>query len=528
MLVGFVGYILLRNTITKNHEKDVEILVLDISNKTDKLLSVLLHQYSIQEEILIKKHQAVASYLNSNSYDSDLETIKKLINEGHKNSPYDIYITDEKFVIRNTTYKPDLGFDLSFAKIVFDEHYDKKIIGCSTPLLEKSSKMFRSYSDSYYSKDGNPKAGILQVSYTYMDNSMDIFFDLKKRLAFYENVRDAKAYIFVNDGHTSDLPLKEFQAYKPDMDTLQYLLKDAEELREKLKKSDLINQTFERDGTEYRAIYVSSNSAIDNEIKIIYSILLDESNYVNDIKKLNIWMIIITVLGIVAVLIIDKLRKKETKLSEQDKFVQSSMHEIKTPLSVITLNNELRELEFGKDEYSSEIDSAIKLLKTSYDDMSFTITKDKLDYPSEILNLGEVISNRVEYFKTIARSNSKSITLTINSRCKVKISQVELTRLIDNNLSNAIKYSDINTTIDIILKNDTLSFHNIGKPIKDTKHIFDKYFRENSVVGGHGLGLSIVKEIAKKYFIEVTLDTDKKNGTTFTYKFKCHSDDISQ
>ena len=410
--------------------------------------------------------------------------------------------------------------------MVFDEHYDKKIIGCSTPLLEKTSKNFLSYSDSYYAKDGNPKAGVLQVSYNYLD-SVKLFLHLKNQISFYNNIADVKAYIFVNDGYTSDLPLKDFVAYKPDLNKVRFLLKDAAELRNKLKNSDLITQMFVKDEIEYKAIFVSSKSAIFDDIRIIYSILLDESDYLNDIKNFNIWMLVIIILGSIAIFIINNIRKKETLLSEQDKFVQSSMHEIKTPLSIITLNNELRELEFGKDEYSQEIASAIKTLKVSYEDMSFTITKDKLDYPIELLDLSELIEDRVEYFKTIAKSNSKSILLKIDSDCKLEISKVELIRLIDNNLSNAIKYSDINSAIKITLEENLLSFHNIGKPIQDTEHIFDKYFRENIVVGGHGLGLSIVNDIAKKYLIAVALDSSIENGTTFKYKFKCHTDDIS-
>lgn len=203
------------------------------------------------------------------------------------------------------------------------------------------------------------------------------------------------------------------------------------------------------------------------------------------------------------------------------------MHEIKTPLSVITLNNELRELEFGRDEYSSEIDNAIKLLKTSYDDMSFTITKDKLEYPLERLKLKEILLQRVKYFETIAQSNSRTISIQVDSNCLVEISQVELIRLIDNNLSNSIKYSEIDTTIKIKLDKNTLSFHTHGTPIQNTKNIFNKYVRENNVIGGHGLGLSIVSDIGKRYSIGISLNSTHELGTTFTYNFKCHTDDIS-
>jgi len=133
----------------------------------------------------------------------------------------------------------------------------------------------------------------------------------------------------------------------------------------------------------------------------------------------------------------------------------------------------------------------------------------------------------VQYFKTIATSNSKKIELkNITQDCIVNMSSVELTRVIDNNISNAIKYADLNSTISIAFENNKLSFHNYGNPIKDTKKIFTKYFRENKVIGGHGLGLNIVDDIAKKYAIKIEVTSDAESGTSFKYMFKCHTDDI--
>jgi signal transduction histidine kinase len=222
---------------------------------------------------------------------------------------------------------------------------------------------------------------------------------------------------------------------------------------------------------------------------------------------------------VIAILFISKIRVKETLLSDQDKFVQSAMHEIKTPLSVITLNNELRQLEFGKDTYSEEIDSALKLLHHSYSSMSFIINKEQLTYPLETLELSKVLKDRIAFFQSIAFANNKMIRSEINSHCKVDMSLIELTRFIDNNLSNAIKYSAAESHIDIVLTDNRLSFHNQGEVIKDTKNIFRKYYRENNTVGGYGLGLSIIEDIAKKFHIEITLTSNTEKGTTFNYIF---------
>jgi signal transduction histidine kinase len=72
-----------------------------------------------------------------------------------------------------------------------------------------------------------------------------------------------------------------------------------------------------------------------------------------------------------------------------------------------------------------------------------------------------------------------------------------------------------------------LSFHTFGKAIEDTQKVFRKYYRENETVGGYGLGLSIIWEICQKYDVGITLDSDEERGTTFAYRFKCHTGDTS-
>jgi signal transduction histidine kinase len=232
-------------------------------------------------------------------------------------------------------------------------------------------------------------------------------------------------------------------------------------------------------------------------------------------------MLIVTILGILSIYIVYKVRSKENRLNIQDKFIQNSMHEIKIPLSIITLNNELRELEYGKDDYSIEIDSALKILKNSYSDMNYMVLQNKNIYKIEIFNLEEILKQRINYFKSIAKANNKNIQYKIFSNCNVRISLVELTRLIDNNISNAIKYSNRNDEIFIKLSDNILSFQNKGVLIKDTKKIFNKYYRENNIIGGHGIGLSIVKDIAKKYKIKIDVLSTKEE-VKFTYTLQCY------
>jgi len=99
----------------------------------------------------------------------------------------------------------------------------------------------------------------------------------------------------------------------------------------------------------------------------------------------------------------------------------------------------------------------------------------------------------------------------------IKADKADIENLIDNNLKNAIKYST-SKDIFVTLKNNTLIFQNEGV-IKNKDKVFDKFYREENIKGGFGLGLSIIKSIAKRNDILVTLNT-KNNQVIFKYKFK--------
>jgi signal transduction histidine kinase len=480
-----------------------------------------MYEFTTKKEVMLLKHQEVLKVLRDSELDPltfNLQELHEKLNDQEVSKPYNIYITDENLVIKNTTFASDLGFDLSFAKETFQEHLKTNIIGVSTPLFEKSSQNFLSYTDSYI--DGK---SVLQISYTVPDAKAKLQ-KIQKLISNYPTIKDAKAYVMVNTGFITDVILKDYEPFKPNLEGILEQIKSGNDVKNKLVDSSLYEESFLQNNKPYKALYLSTKSAIFDDTTIVYAIILDESTYENSLNILTTALIILLSIASIALAISLHVRKKEIRFSEQDKFVQSSMHEIKTPLSIITLNNELRTLEYGEDEYSQEIQSAIKLLKVSYDDMSFTITKDNLTYKQEPIKLHEVVQERVEYFKTIAASNSKTIELYCSHECMVNISHVEITRLIDNNLSNAIKYSNPKSTIIVTVNKNKLSFCNQGKTINDTKKIFQKYVRENDVVGGHGLGLSIVYEIAKKYKISLDVNSTQ-DQTEFSYLFECHTDD---
>ena len=157
--------------IHDNHIKNQELTFNSIQRQTSQLLTKLLYKYSEQKNILMNKHKEVINYLEANSYDLPLDEIHKLLNKENSSNLYNIYITDENLIIKNTTFLADLNFDLSFAKELLQEHKRRGIIGISPPVFEMYSLKFFSYSDSFLPK--NDKR-VLQVSYTYDELNEDL------------------------------------------------------------------------------------------------------------------------------------------------------------------------------------------------------------------------------------------------------------------------------------------------------------------------------------------------------------------
>ncbi len=533
LTASFVGYKLLRYHISTDQDQATKILFYEIRNHTSHVLTKLFNEYNTQEGQLLKKHQIVLEYMKSRDLNVSLDEIHRIINEGYADKPYNIYITDRNLVIRNTTYAPDKGFDLSFAKKTFEIHKADNTIGCSLPIHEDSSSKFFSFTDSYLAKNSDERAAILQVSYLYR-NASDGLLELQNIIDKHSKIVTIKAFGINKTGFIYDIVLKKSDkshdaniSLKPDPNEIMDTMKDGHDALLRMKNFELIQNKYTKGGKHYRDMQLVVDSALYRHIKVLYSVLLDEGEYYDRLNKLNIVMIFLSIAGVLGIIFANKMRNEESRLSIQDRFVQNVMHEIKTPLSIITLNNELRELEYGKDAYGKEIDAALSVLHNSYNSMGFVVTKDKIVYESEILDLGEIVRERIDNFQIIARANEKYIDQTVESKCSVEMSRVELMRLIDNNLSNAVKYSLPRSKITVKLDDNILSFHNLGEPILNKEKIFQHYVRENNTVGGYGLGLGIVNEIARKYHIKVEVHSDQSGENIFAYRFKCHNNVIS-
>ncbi len=219
-----------------------------------------------------------------------------------------------------------------------------------------------------------------------------------------------------------------------------------------------------------------------------------------------------------------EIKKNEKLLNENRRFVVDTVHQIKTPLSIIALNSDFIKIQ-TKDkeilESLEEIEAAISMLTHSYDDLSYFASKKVVNYKPVKLNFSLILKERIKFFSVLSKTRNKKIISRIEDNIILNINKVELERIIDNNISNAIDYSKGEEIfIELKKKNNRIIFKvaSFSDRIKDTKKIFDKNYREQDYKRGLGIGLNIVKTICEKY--NVKYSAYYQNGQNiFEYKF---------
>ncbi len=212
-------------------------------------------------------------------------------------------------------------------------------------------------------------------------------------------------------------------------------------------------------------------------------------------------------------------------LEEQDEFLKNAIHEMHTPLSVIITNIDLMRLDGIESESLDSIEAASRIIQNSYSDMTYLMKRDDIRESSEVIDLVSFTKERMAYFSCIAKVNDLDMTLQVTQPDipALHFPLLKLTRIIDNTISNAIKYAHHPSLIEVMvgLKNGKTFFgvKNRGPVIKDKDKIFDRFYREERTKGGYGLGLNIVGRICREEHVGIEISSSQEKGTLFRYTF---------
>ncbi|MDD3505927.1 MAG: HAMP domain-containing sensor histidine kinase, partial [Sulfurimonas sp.] len=203
------------------------------------------------------------------------------------------------------------------------------------------------------------------------------------------------------------------------------------------------------------------------------------------------------------------------------RLMEESFHELYTPLSIISSAMQMQELKYKKTSYTQMSLAACKTLQNIYDDLYYSISYSNKIREKSIFDFSLLLNQRVQYFSLAAQSRSLRFNINMPQQMPILLNQEEMGRVLDNLISNAIKYTKENDEINISIskKGDKWVFLICNQASKDidVKKIFKKYNRQQEEIFGLGIGLELVQSICKKNDINIVAET---NNELFCMKIK--------
>lgn len=215
------------------------------------------------------------------------------------------------------------------------------------------------------------------------------------------------------------------------------------------------------------------------------------------------------------------LKPVSESYEKQRVFITDAGHEIKTPLTIISANTDLLEMELGENESLSDIRTQTDRLKTLTNDLVMLSRMEEADRPVRRIEfpLSEVVSETALSFRAPAARENKTLTLAVTPLLTLEGDSASIQKLTGLLLDNAIKYSPKDSEITVSLERQKnlirLTVKNkITEEISKEQlpRIFDRFYRtdasRNSETGGHGIGLSIASLIVKNHGGKIQAKTD--------------------
>lgn len=222
-------------------------------------------------------------------------------------------------------------------------------------------------------------------------------------------------------------------------------------------------------------------------------------------------------------------KSSEEAYLKQKRFITNASHEIKTPITVISADLDLIEMDSGKNEWSQSIRDQLKRLTEMTNQL---VTLSKLDegdlsrFPLADFSLNEVCNPIVDSYKPLFKKEKIKFAYNITGNLTMYGNKGLIDDLIRVFLDNSLKYTDGDNKSSYFVVGENrgkieFRFSNtINKDDEtDTKQIMERFYRSPSnKKEGSGVGLSIAQEIINIHKGKITVEKNT-NVISFTIKF---------
>ena len=220
---------------------------------------------------------------------------------------------------------------------------------------------------------------------------------------------------------------------------------------------------------------------------------------------------IILVTFLVNILLKPVMKSIKESYAKQRQFITDASHELKTPLTVISTDMQIIEMDHGSSEWIKSVNQQITKLNSLTNEL---VTLSRMDEEGIHIvmgqvNLSDIVNDVVMGFEPAFNAKDKELVVEIEDDLKIKGNHDSLERVMSILLNNALKYSDDkgsisvkvyqkNKKVKIVVKN---SVDQIDKG--NHEEFFERFYRSdesrNSQTGGFGIGLAVAKSIIEEH-----------------------------
>ncbi|WP_273276362.1 ATP-binding protein [Maribacter polysiphoniae] len=234
-------------------------------------------------------------------------------------------------------------------------------------------------------------------------------------------------------------------------------------------------------------------------------------------------------------LIIEEQKKALLQLdAAKTRFFANVSHELRTPLTLIlsplstALNSPILDDE-NKALISLAKEQANQLLGLVSEILDLTkLESGKMEVREEPTDVYQLMRRLISTFESYAKQKNINLIFEFakNMPHGLMLDKLKVDRIFNNLISNALKFTPIDGTITVTIKDKIhdwrIEVSDNGKGIHpdDLPHLFDRFYQTNQlespVEGGTGIGLSLAKELAEVMHGELSVNSTLGKGATFT------------
>lgn len=288
---------------------------------------------------------------------------------------------------------------------------------------------------------------------------------------------------------------------------------------------------------DYHAVYYRTGSGTP------YRIALASTRYIgNSMLQLAVMLLAIWAAALLCFLAVSirlsriAVRPMEEAMAREKQFVADASHDLKTPLSVILANNSiLREnpqATVGSlEKWVDSTQTAARQMQQLIGEMLTLADAERRDAPLalETVDASEVVLKAALQLESVAYEKQVVLETAVPEDITLRSNEAWLQRIAESLLENAIKYEPAGGQVWVSLTRQRHRVQlEVGNchaciPAEDLPHVFDRFYRSDksrqNPAGGHGLGLSIAREMVERLGGEITVTSSPEQGTVFTVRF---------